>query len=280
MSARGCVIGLAEWRLPRSGADAVRYGARVGAEGLQLDFGGPGRGEWADAPGRARALREASAATGVALLALAGNVLNDVGLAPAPGGPAEARVRRLLARLLDTARELAVPLAFVPSFRRGAIKGPAAFARTARTLAWAAAEAEARGLLLASENVLRVAGARALVEAVGSPAFRLVLDTFNPVHAGLDCARLVAGTAPWLADQVHLKDGPPPVGETPPLGRGSGRLEATLAALGRRRARVAALVLENDYRGGGADRIAADLAWARAAVLRHGLGPGKDARAR
>ncbi|MFI6291674.1 sugar phosphate isomerase/epimerase family protein [Nonomuraea sp. NPDC050790] len=270
-ASRSPAIGLAEWRLPRSGEAALRLAARAGADGVQVEFGGGSRGEWADAPGRISALREAAAATGVKLLAVAGNVLNDLGLPAPPGGPEEARVRRVLVRLLDAAIGLGVPLAFVPSFRRGAIDGPVAFDRTARMLAWAATEAEARGVVLANENVLPPAGARALVEAVASPAFRLVLDTFNPVDAGLDPVRLVAEVAGAFAGQVHLKDGPPAVGDMPPLGAGSGRLDATLSAVSRHMRGVEALVLENDYRDGRAGRIAADLAWARSAALRHGL---------
>ncbi|MFF0861376.1 TIM barrel protein [Nonomuraea sp. NPDC003560] len=271
-------MGLAEWRLPCSGEQALRLAAWVGAEGVQLEFGGPGRGGWADAPGRVGALLETSSATGVALLAVAGNVLNDLGLAASPGGRTESRVRRVLVRLLDTARELHVPLVLVPSFRRSAIDGPRAFARTARLLAWAAAEAGARGLLLASENVLADEDARALVEKVASQAFRLALDTYNPVTVGLDAARLVKALGPALADQVHLKDGPPAVGDMPALGMGTARLEETLAALGAQRHPVRALVLENDYRDGRAGRIAADLAWARAAAARHRLATADQTR--
>lgn len=263
------IIGLAEWRLPRSGPDALRFAARAGADGVQLEFGGGSRGEWADAPGRVSRLRETAAAGGVRLLAVAGNVLNDLGLPAPPRGPEEARVRRVLVRLLDAAVGLEVPLAVVPSFRRSAIDGPVTFARTARMLAWAAREAETRGVLLANENVLPGPQARALVEAVASPGFRLALDTFNPVEAGLDPVRLVSEVATSFAGQVHLKDGPPSVGDAPALGAGSGNLEATLAAVGRHMTDIEALVLESDYRAGPPDRLAADLAWARAAARRH-----------
>jgi sugar phosphate isomerase/epimerase len=250
------LVGLTEWRLSASGPDALRLARTVGADGVQFDFGGPGRGEWIDAPGRIEALRAEAESTGVRLLAVAGNHLNDVGLMSREARP-------VLERLLDAAGALAVPLVFVPSFRRSAIDGPEAFDRTAEVLRWAAAEAEARGFVLASENVLTGEQARELAERVGSPAFRLVLDTFNPVAAGLSCAVLVAELGDLLADQVHLKDGPPAVGATPPLGTGAGRLDATLGALAAHRVPVHALVLENDYRDGDRERLAADLRWAR-----------------
>ncbi|MEU6735814.1 sugar phosphate isomerase/epimerase family protein [Streptomyces physcomitrii] len=249
-------VALAEWRLPASGPEALRLARDVGADGLQLDLGGPGRGEWLDGPGRTEAVRAAAESSGVRLLAVAGNHLNDVGLM----SPA---ARPVLERLLDTAAALGVPLAFVPSFRRSAIATPADLERTAEVLAWAAGEAEARGLLLASENVLTAERARALVRRVGSPAFRVVLDTFNPVEAGLSPEVLVAELHDVLADQVHLKDGPPTTGATPPLGGGTGRLDDTLRALHTHRVPVRAAVLENDYRDGDRARLLADLRWAR-----------------
>ena len=253
-----CLVGLAEWRLPVSGVEAVRLAASVGAEGVQLDFGGHGRGELIDAPGRADAVRSAAEACDVRLSALAGNHFNDIGLTSGPE-----IVRPLLERLLDAAVALGVPLAFVPSFRRSAIDGPATFARTAETLRWAAAEADARGLVLANENVLTGEQARRLAREVDSPAFRLVLDTFNPVAAGLRVDALVASLGDLLADQVHLKDGPPDTGKSPLLGAGDARLEATMDALGEYRVAVHAFVLENDYRDGDRARLVADLAWAR-----------------
>ncbi|QUQ64988.1 sugar phosphate isomerase/epimerase family protein [Kutzneria sp. CA-103260] len=253
-----CKVGLTEWRLAASGPEAVRLAALVGADGVQLDFGGPGRGEPIDGPGRIEALRAAAAECGVDLLALAGNQFNDVGLT------AESEiVRPLLIRLLDAAVELGVPLVFVPSFRRSAIDGLESFTRTAEVLRWASAEAAARHVLLANENVLDGERARALAEEIDSPAFRLVLDTFNPVATGRCVAELVALASDLLADQVHLKDGPPTVGASPLLGSGIGKLDETVDALRRHQAPVHAFVLENDYRDGDSVRLAADLAWAR-----------------
>jgi 2-epi-5-epi-valiolone 7-phosphate 2-epimerase len=253
-----CLVGLAEWRLPATGVAAVRLAATVGADGLQLDLGGPGRGEWVDGPGRIAALRAEARASGVRLLALAGNHFNDIGLTCD-----DQIVRPLLHRLLDAAVALEVPLVFVPSFRRSAIDGPAAFSRTARALRWAAEHAERLGLVLASENVLTAELARALAAEVGSSAFRLVLDTFNPIAAGLRPNALVASLGELLTDQVHLKDGPPDRGPSPLLGAGDGRLAETLEALREHRVPTGALVLENDYRDGDTARLAADLVWAR-----------------
>ena len=257
------LVAVAQWRLAGSRCDAMRAAAGAGAEAIQLDLGGPGRGAWLDDPGELARTAAGAAECGVRVLAVAGNHLNDLGLVSAPGSRHDAEVRRFVERLLDTALALRAPLVFVPSFRRSAITGAATLAATGVVLAWAAREAAARRLLLASENVLAPEPARALVEQVASPAFRLVLDTLNPVLEGVDPAGLVAGLGPVLADQVHLKDGPPAVGPSPLLGSGDGRVARTLEALTRHDVPVAAFVLENDYRVDGDARLAADVTWAR-----------------
>ncbi|MEU5426476.1 sugar phosphate isomerase/epimerase family protein [Streptomyces olivoreticuli] len=256
-------VGLTGWRLPVAGTTVLDLAAGLGADGVQLDLGGPGRGEPLDAPGTVEALRERSAATGVVLLGVAANTLNDIGLTAPAGGADARRVRETVVRLLDTAHALGAPLAFVPSFRRSAIDGSEALRRTAEVLAWAAAEATSRGLVLANENVLDAARAVELVEGVGSPAFRLLLDTYNPHAAGIDTVGLIAGAGRHFADQVHVKDGLGGADGTVPLGAGDGNVEAVLAATARHRVGVRTLVLENDYRDGDTVRLATDIAWAR-----------------
>lgn len=237
------LVGIVDWRMPERGPAAVELAGRLGADGVQLDLGGPGRGEWLDGPGRIGRVREASRASGVAVLGVAVNVMNDIGLMSG-----DVAVRSTLLRALGAARELGAPLVFVPSFRRSAIDGPVALQRSAEVLRWAAAEAAERGLLLASENVLDTAQARELTEAVGSDSFRLLLDTYNPVAAGVDPVRLVSAVPELLADQIHVKDGP------------GGDPARVLAAAARAGAEIRALVLENDHRDGDTARIRAGLA--------------------
>ncbi|MCX5124676.1 sugar phosphate isomerase/epimerase [Streptomyces sp. NBC_00347] len=265
------LTGLVDWRLPVRGEAAVDLAFQHRVEGLQFDLGGPGRGPWLDKPGTAGGavgrLRRTASAAGVTPLGVAANVLNDIGLTAAAGTLAAARVRSVIDRLLDVAWELGVPLVFLPSFRRSAIDGEAALMRTAEVLRWAAAQAQAHGLLLANENVLPAHQALRLVEEVGSPAFRLLLDSYNPVGAGIDVPDLVEATAPFLADQIHLKDGPG-AASGPLLGDGDGRVEETVDAVARHLPGVHAVVLENDHRDGDRTRLRADLERARALARR------------
>ena len=257
------LVGLAAWRLPVSGTSAIEFAAQAGVAGIQLDLGGPGRGEWIDQPGQIAALRRCASDHGIGLLALAGNHLNDVGLTATASSVTGMRVRGLLLRQLDAAYQLGVPLAVVPSFRHSAMNSIDALQRTIEVMAWASDQAAERGLQLANENTLPARDARRLVRSVGSPVFRLVLDTYNPVAAGLDPAELVVELGSWFADQLHLKDGSPEAGNTALLGEGTGEVAATLAAVGRCRLAMRYLVLENDYRDGDLARVATDIARAR-----------------
>jgi hypothetical protein len=236
----------------------------MGTEGLQLDLGGPGRGPWLDAPGTVDRIREDCARHQVKLLAVAGNTLNDIGL-NAPVGSQEAlRTRRVLIRVLDTALALGAPLAFVPSFRRSAINDGGDLRRTAAVLAWAAREAESRGLILANENGLDPHRARTLADEVAAPSFRLLLDTYNPRTAGVDVLALIEATHEWIAPQIHLKDGTDGVVTRELLGDGDGRVWEALAALQAREHTPEALILENDYRDGDMSRLALDIERVRA----------------
>ncbi|MFE4171700.1 sugar phosphate isomerase/epimerase family protein [Streptomyces sp. NPDC056909] len=260
---RSPLVGLAAWRLPGDHFGAVRLAHQAGAEGLQLDLGGPGRGAWLDAAGTVDRLREDFAEFGLKPLAVAGNTLNDIGLTAVKGSRDALRAQRVLIRVLDTASALGTPLAFVPSFRRSAIHGMRDLLRTAEVLGWAAREAEARGLLLASENGLGPACVRALAAEVAAPSFRLLLDTYNPRVSGLDVLALIKAFDKWTASQIHLKDGTNGVVGKELLGDGDGRVWEALTALRAQRA-PDALVLENDYRDGDMRRLGLDIERVRA----------------
>ncbi|QCW79470.1 TIM barrel protein [Streptomyces sp. S6] len=207
--------GLVDWRLPVRGEAAVDLAFRYRADGLQFDLGAR-RGPAATAAGCRRAAPPHRRRCRVAPL-VAANVLNDIGLTADAG----------------TWRPPGYAASCDGCWTSGGTRRPwcscpvpgrchrqrEALLRTAEVLRPVAARAHARGLLLANENVLPALHAVRLAEEVGSPAFRLLLDTYNPVAAGLDVPGLVAVTHPWLAGQIHLKDGLTGTTATPPAGR-------------------------------------------------------------
>jgi 2-epi-5-epi-valiolone 7-phosphate 2-epimerase len=252
-------IGLVDWRLSVSGKEAVLLAARVGADGIQLDFGGPGRAPWLDFPGRLTELRSALAQSGVAPLAISINVLNDLGLTAKKDTARADQVRRVIIRAMNTATKLNVGLVLLPSFRRSAIEGQCAFARTAAILKWACAEARDRGQLLATENVLAPEQLRQLIALVDSSNLRVMLDTGNTSKVGLDPVDIVQAAGPILATQIHIKN----ANERAPLSTENRDVLKALTELYRIRLPVDALVLENDYRDRDPECISNDLGWLR-----------------
>jgi L-ribulose-5-phosphate 3-epimerase len=252
-------LGLVDWRLPVSGPDAVLLAARLGADGIQLDLGGPGRTPWLDEADRLRALQSVLVETGVRPLAISVNVLNDIGLTAKEGTAAARQIKLLLNRAFDVAVELGSRLVLVPSFRCSAIDTPLALASTARRLRWACAEAQKRDLLVATENVLAPIQLQQLMTRVGSPNLRVMLDTGNPLSVGLDPLSVLQAAGSMLADQIHIKN---PDGDTP-LSVEDPAILKTIEALRWTGFTIDALVLENDYRNGELDRISADLGWLR-----------------
>lgn len=255
-------LGMVSWRAPVIGTGLLTLAAQAGLAAVQVDFGGHDRGPWLDAPGNLARLRRQASDTGVRLSAVAGNLLNDVGLTAPEGTTAAMQVRALIDRMLDAAAALGCPLVFLPSFRRSAIDGPLAFDRTSEVLAWASSEASLRGLVLGNENTLGPARASELVTRVDAANFKLVLDVHNLPRAGVDPVEVVTALTTHLADQVHLKNG---VGEdtTVPLSQGDFDIVQTLDELARQAVAVNLFVLENDYRDGDLRRLNSDIAWAR-----------------
>ncbi|PRD43704.1 hypothetical protein C5748_10685 [Phyllobacterium phragmitis] len=252
-------IGLVDWRLPVSGPHAVLLAARLGAEGIQLDLGGPGRAPWLDGTERLSKLHVALSGSGVMPLAVAANMLNDLGLTAKDGTALADQVRRVIIRTLNVAVELGAALVFLPSFRCSTINSPSALARTVEVLRWACAEAQQKKLLLATENVLAPQQLQQLVELVDSPNLRIVLDTGNTSTEGLDPVAVLQTAGRVLANQVHIKNS----NDHEPLSVEDSAVLDTLTELSRASFTVDALVLENDYRDGELNRVKADLKWLR-----------------
>ena len=257
-------IGLADWRLPVSGRDAIYLAAEIGVEGIQLDLGGPGRAPWLDNSQTLKAIRQAFTETRVQPLAVSANVLNDIGLCAKADTFASQKVRNIITRAIDTAEVLGAGLVFFPSFRRSEITNQAELVRTAEVLNWACSQAQLRGLLLATENVLDPDNLLKLIRMVNSAHFRVVLDTGNPLKAGQSPLGVVKVAARLIAPQIHIKA----MAECAPLTCSDQIILDVINSLNNEGCHVNALVLENDYRDGVISRIKSDVSWLRSNALK------------
>ncbi len=244
----GIRIGVTQWSVDGRGPDTIHQAATLGFDAIHLSSGElDGDMRLDDASLRDRYV-QAAGETGVAIGAIAPGDLNDLGLT-SPTGSVNARKCRDSVRIaIDAAVEMRVPLVFLPSFRAGEIRDESDLWRTAKVLAEACDQAAGSMVTIATENTLGADGNLRLLEAVGRPELRVLLDTQNPALWGHAVAPLVVDLWPHLIDQVHVKDGRGGQMGNAVLGEGeSGFLETAIALRERRFAGM--LISENDYHG-------------------------------
>ena len=156
-------------------------------------------------------------------------------------------------------RDLGAPLIFLPSFRNGEIRDEPGLRRTAEAVRAACDLAADHGVFVATENTLGAADNVRLLAMVDRPNARVFLDTQNPALWGHDVAAYVAELWPWLADQVHVKDGRDGRMGNAALGTGKAGFGATAAALVAR-GFAGSLISENEYTGEAIGTAAQDIA--------------------
>ncbi len=185
----------------------VDYAAAQGVAGVELlDI------FWTDAEREIPQVKERIAAAGmeVAVFSISNNFIQ----------PAESdRARELadLKRGVDIALELGTSILRVFSgSARDDVTQEQGWAWILEGLSAGAAYAEARGVTLALENHGQFAGrsdqVRGIIDAVGSPALRVNLDTGNFLPVGQNPAEAAADLADLVA-LVHLKDMRPAKGD-------------------------------------------------------------------
>lgn len=250
-------IGIASWSLSRSPAVALERATALGFRKVQIDFG---QGE--DSLGNAGQLRQIEqhrATVGLAISAIGARALNDLGVMDPF---AELSCLQLAEKVIMCAQVLAVPLVFFPSFRCSEIKDRSDRKRTARFLKRVCREAASLGITVASENGLGAEGNACLIEEVDQENFKILFDTYNPVLTGNDPSLLLKGLLPWIALDVHVKDGLHGAMGSVPLGRGEAPLQRVFDVVAERRA-IFNWFLETKYSEVGYDWVDQDAEWLR-----------------
>lgn len=262
--------GLVAWRLPGSPQDSPLLAARVGAQRLQVDYGGFDR-PYELVPTTARRLRRNADEVGVPVTAVAVNALNDLGVTSADHD-VRRTVESLIRRACDAARTLGASAVVIPAFRRSAIHTPADVTATAAFLVRAAQFIAGSGIVLVHENVLAPDALATLRDATRGAGVRLLFDVGNLHEHRVDWRDYLAGAAPALHTEAHIKDHlTRPAGDIP-LGRGRVPLGRVVDALVQTRA-VDCFVVETDHRTHDDQQIRADLATLTHLIHHHGSTP-------
>ncbi|HEX2469494.1 MAG TPA: TIM barrel protein [Candidatus Limnocylindrales bacterium] len=251
-------LGVTAWSLDGRGPETVERAAALGFDTIHLDSGALDGDLRLDDDAVRERYRRASRACAVTIGAIAGGDLNDLGLTSPAGSRNAARCWDSIRIAIDAAAAMDVPVVFLPSFRAGEILDAAGLHRTGEVLAAACDYARSQPVTIASENTLSVAGNLRLLEAAARPELRILLDTQNPSLWGHPVAPMVDALWPYLAEQVHVKDGVDGAMGSAVLGEGTSDFAATAAAL-RHHGFDGALVSENDYHGARSANALVDL---------------------
>jgi L-ribulose-5-phosphate 3-epimerase len=242
------ILGVTQWSLDPPGPESLAAAAYLGFAAIHIDAGDLDSSLLLDSPALRERYRQAAAATGVRITAIAPGYVNGYGLGSPAGSENGRKCRRLIRIAVEAAADLGVPLVFLPSFRAGEIRDDLGLQQTAQALGEACDLAAGHGLAVATENTLGLSGNLELLRAAGRPNLRVLLDTQNPALWGHPVAPLVEGLWPRLGDQVHVKDGAKGQMGNAVLGEGESGFDATAHAL-RSRGFDGVLISENDYLG-------------------------------
>lgn len=194
-----------DWTLgKRCDPAAFELAARIGLDGVQVDFGWP-----EDGGGRPPLLAEAkqdelmaaAAQHGVLISSLALGAVNRTPYKSAPEG--EQWVLDSIAAM----RRMKIRVVLLPFFNKGDLIGdPAGLEEVIRRLQRLAPRAEEAGVIFGIESWLKVPVLERILDAVKSPAIQVYYDVGNMQKVGEDYAAAIRHFGRERICEVHLKD--------------------------------------------------------------------------
>ena len=264
-------IGLVSWRLPGLITEAPSLARDLGADSLQVDYGGADRSHELRAGGSTvTTLKLEAARTNIPIATVALNALNDIGI---PSKAPELRKRRdqILLRGLGAASFLEAESVLIPAFRRSAITSELELEETAAFLRQATALACGRGLTVAHENVLPPSSLRDLLASVPSVNLTVLFDIGNLIEHDIDPVEYLRQASARLHFEAHFKDFYEPPAGSVSLGNGTAPLREILPQL-LSTTRLKTFVIETDHRESTPSGIASDIEWLKNLITEHNKG--------
>jgi sugar phosphate isomerase/epimerase len=223
-AANGFRIFAPDWTLDkRCDPAAFESAARIGLDGVQVDFGWP-----QDGGGRPPLLAEAkqdelmaaAAHHGVPICSLALGAVNRTPYKSSPEG--EQWVLDSIAAM----RRMKIRVVLLPFFNKGDLIGdPAGVEEVIRRLRRLAPRAAEAGVIFGIESWLKVPELERILDAVKSPAIQVYYDVGNMQKVGEDYAAAIRHFGQERICEVHLKD------QDDLYGKGSMNFPAVRAAL-------------------------------------------------
>ncbi|MEZ4632667.1 MAG: TIM barrel protein [Deinococcales bacterium] len=249
-------LGVTQWTLDVRGVATVARAATLKFSYLQLDAGG-----WAGWPEKLTdqkdLYQEASEQTGVELIGIGLNPLNEISLLAPVGSHELKKAVKLISDSIEVAKYLKIPLVYVPSFNASEMKKDQDIAQTAAVLADLAVMASSYHIELASENTLSARQQLKLLDETHGSPLKLFIDSQNPVIFGHDVAELLRKLKDHICQQMHLKDGKDGIMGNCPLGEGGAKFQQTVGMI-RMLELNPIFVFENEYAEDTVGRVSKD----------------------
>ena len=201
-------IGACDWALPGAGLHAVRIAAEFGLEALSLKIGLYENNYPIAEQTMQRYYLEDQPKNGIAYCAVALNDFDNIPMHARAGTANYQKAWTILKKGVSTAVALGVPLIQVPGFCASEIKNQEDLGASVKAFQYLCDEAGTHGIHIAAENLMTPEEFKLLYEMVGRENFGVYYDTQNyHLFRGYDQLTILEGLYPYMADQIHVKDG-------------------------------------------------------------------------
>ena len=237
-------IGICSWFTPGNNIDEkIKFVTDAGLDGIELDFNhANGRYLLAEKSYREK-LKMLRQQKSVDFPAIALNALCEFGMSQSS---CRAQVEWVINNGIETAADLDIPIAQLPSFFSGDIQTEEGFEHTVKMLQLACDVACEFDITIGSENALDGEEQLKLVDRVSRPNFKIYFDCRNSWWMkGIPALPILEKVYPHVCE-VHLKDG---VGQNDaflPLGDGDTGVVEIIGYL-KAQHYSGRMLLENDY---------------------------------
>jgi sugar phosphate isomerase/epimerase len=201
-------IGVCDWALPGSGLYATRIAAEYGLNVLSLKIGLFENNYPIAEKTMQKYYLEDQQKYCLEYCAIALNDFDNIPMHARENSLDYGKAWTILEKGLKTAIALHIPLIQVPGFAASEIKTEEDMEYAAKALRYLCDEAGVYGIKVANENLLKPARFKELYEMVGRDNFGVYYDSQNyHVFKGYDQTEILEGLYPYMADQLHVKDG-------------------------------------------------------------------------
>lgn len=203
--AAGFQIFACDWTLrQKCSPEAFPLAARIGLDGVQVDFGSPAEGTTTlplSDPAHQDRILAASASHGIPIASLAMGVLNGVPY------KSDAAAEQWVLDSIGVLQRMRQRVALLAFFNKGDLVGDeAGVVEVIRRLKKLAPRAEAAGVVYGIESWLKAPGLERILDAVNSPAVKVYYDVGNMQKAGEDVGAAIRRLGRERICEIHFKD--------------------------------------------------------------------------